>query len=71
MRAIGFLERYSKYPEQRVAEREIEKNLIEWLPVITGVVTFTSEEVRYATAEQEMLLAVASNKKIEMLRGGV
>ncbi|EUJ44040.1 hypothetical protein MCOL2_20136 [Listeria fleischmannii FSL S10-1203] len=60
-----------KYPSYRVAERKVENNLGEWLPYISGIVTFSSEDIQFATAEQEMILAVVANKRMEiMTRGG-
>lgn len=71
MLVTDFLARYYKYPEYRIAEQIVDKNWLEWLPVIAGIVTFTNEEVQLATAEQEMILAVVSNKRLEYMRGGV
>lgn len=71
MHAITFWHECCKPISYPAAERRVNEEFNYWLPIIAGIVTLSEEDVSRATAEQEMMLTVVANKRIEIMTGGV
>ncbi|MGX7417812.1 hypothetical protein ACWOFR_03300 [Carnobacterium gallinarum] len=63
------MEECSTSPDNRLIEREVNKDYGYWLPVIAGIAT--KEEIAVATANELATWNQVSIEKIKLMRGGL